>query len=223
MGTASGLAMAASVAVGGCALFLLGGVMLSITGFMRSNDADELLRKVLENKEKVDKNLQYSQELRDQISKYLDLLTRMQSIYKVYLQKMQGVVARNADHEKYTGELKNEIDDYIVINAAFLTAIIFDMCKKPLVLKADNAESENCTVSRVFNHKEIGYMSRKANFVHFLTKNPNKTSKAKNKLVLFYSYETGRWVCVKSWAVLRATSILSYRTGKGIYQKIKNR
>lgn len=197
LAVASGVALASSCAVvagvASSGLFLLGGVALSITGFLRSNDADKLLEQVLINKEKVEKNLQYSEELRKHMLTYIQLLQKMQSLYKVYLQKLQAVVDRNYDYEKFSGELKTEIDDCIFSNTAFLTSLIFDMCKKPLLLKADNAESEDCQISYAFNHKEIDYMSRKAKYVSFLTKNPDKGAKAKNKLALFYAFEGGRW------------------------------
>ncbi|MEE3471733.1 MAG: hypothetical protein VZR24_13800 [Butyrivibrio hungatei] len=134
-----GMALGSAV-LGGAMLgagLLVGGVIINITGGKLSDKADEAYLQAKRTEQEVNKIVAYFDELTEAAGKFKDSLTRVEDVYKKYLNIIDHIV---------NFEEKNIWDDFsdkekkATENAVLLVGLLYVMCKLNLVLKHEKEE-----------------------------------------------------------------------------------
>ena len=125
-----GLSMATGAATFGIGL-LAGGVMLNLQGKELENKADEVWNQMLEEETKIRNICIYLVDLRGNVKKYYNMISKVNDIYEKHLSKMKNMVFRgHADWKKFSTE-----EQKIVENTVHLVSLLYQMCKVELLLK----------------------------------------------------------------------------------------
>lgn len=125
MGTGTILALAPGALVGGVVLCAMGAKMIR-----RSAENVKMAKQI---EKQVDRILIYYRELDKTAKRFHKSFVEIQEPYFKYLRKMQKIVARKTDWEKYS-----KSERLIVKNAIMLAQMLSRMCSVPLVLQASD-------------------------------------------------------------------------------------
>ncbi len=138
---AGGGGMALGTAVlGGATLgvgLLVGGIIFNVTGNKLSDKADEAYVQAKRTEGEVNTIVEYFDELSDVAGRFKESLTKVEGIYRKYLDIIDHIVNFN---EKTQWEDFNEKEKKATENAVLLVGLMYTMCRTSLVLKQGDDE-----------------------------------------------------------------------------------
>jgi hypothetical protein len=138
---AGGGGMALGTAVlGGATLgvgLLVGGIIFNITGNKLSDKADEAYVQAKRTEREVNTIVEYFDELSDVASRFKESLTKVEGVYRKYLDIIDHIVNFN---EKTQWDEFSDKEKKATENAVLLVGLMYTMCQVQLVLKQGEGE-----------------------------------------------------------------------------------
>ena len=132
---AGGLGVAGGTAILGAATLgiglLVGGAIMGLTGNKISEQADEATAQVVENEKKINKVVEYLNNLKTLADEYFVSLDRVDKIYQKYLIRLAGTLANKTDWRQFTETEKRNTK--ILVTSV---TVLYHMCKVQLVKQA---------------------------------------------------------------------------------------
>lgn len=156
---AGGGGMALGTAILGAATLgagiLVGGIIFNLTGNKLSDKAEEAFVQMQKAEIEIDKICNFFEKLNIAADSYKSALTRVNRIYKRYIEKLGDLVilSKKTDWNDFTS-----VEKEMTENTVLLVGLLYDMCKVNLVCK-----TESKTETNVVNEKEVYGMIDNAN------------------------------------------------------------
>ncbi len=120
---------------------LIGGCIFSSSADECVEQADEVYSAMLQNEQKISKICGFFKELNSQGLRYINALNRIYAKYRMVLAKATNVVGNGKREIDYLS-LK-ACDRKVIHDLAFLTGLLYSLCKVPFVLPTGDEESPN--------------------------------------------------------------------------------
>lgn len=157
-----GIALGTAV-LGGATLgvgLLIGGIIFNVTGSKLSEKADEALVQAERTKQETDKIVEYLGELTFAASRFKDMLTEVETLYRKYYNIVGHIVNFEEKHHwsDFTQKEKNATE-----NAVLLVGLLYRMCQVKLVLKSEDEQGLNTV-----NNEEIDKTIADANYITYV-------------------------------------------------------
>lgn len=130
---------------------LIGGIVFNFTGGKLSDKADEAWEQMKKAENKINKICTYLKDLRETSNTYLEILTKVNTIYVEHLHGLKSIVnlLGHKDWKTFTDEEKR-----ITENTVLLVGLLYSMCKVELVIKGKNENNIN-TINKIAVEKSI--------------------------------------------------------------------
>ncbi len=126
---------------------LIGGVIFSFAGSSVSDKADEAYRQAKQAEEKADKICTYLDKLKETAEKYCCRLRTAKNLYESHLNKLRKTVIDDGKTDWYTFTPEEKLNTE---NTVMLVALLYEMCKVNLVIKAKDQNSLNAINPEVY-------------------------------------------------------------------------
>lgn len=122
---------------------LIGGIFLDIKGRRLSKNADENMKIMLENEQKILAICDYWNDLQHTAEQYTQTLLKMRSLYDKQFDKMRQIVTAHEDSNQHVDwNTLNKGEQLIVENMVRIVKVLYDMCKVQFVLSSESSDQK---------------------------------------------------------------------------------